>query len=367
MSMNNEKKYDYSVFIGRFQPPHLGHIRSMVHALEISEKLIVIIGSANASRDLRNPFTDNDRVEMIKSSLEEMDVDTSRVYFDFVQDRFYQNKHWITDVQKTVNSRMARNGWKDKYNVTLIGYKKDDTSWYLNAFKHWDFTETNAYTHVEGLRDSLNSTEIRNLFYREQLPYIQNVVTESTFEYLRNMMKGPDFKWLVKEFQFATAYEKNFSIPTGWSMNAYTADAVVIQSGHILLIQREAPPGAGLWALPGGHVGCNETSDETVIRELREETKIDVPEKVLAGSIKGFRLFEHPDRSLRARLPTVMGRTITVAYAIVLNDANPLPKVKGASDAYKAWWFPLSEVAQMRNKMFEDHYDIAHCFIDQLD
>ena len=366
--MNTKHKtYDYAVFIGRFQPPHKGHIESMIQALDIADNLIVIIGSANSSRDLRNPFDDGDRELMIKDSLVEYGIDTSRVYFEFVQDRFYQNKLWITDVQTTVQHRMGRIGWKDKYKVTLVGYEKDDTSWYLNAFPQWDFTEIDAYTHIEGLKNTLNSTQIRDLYYREQLPYIETVVTDFTFNYLREMMKSPIFEWLQKEYEFAKSYEDQIKIPKQWSMNAYTADAVVIQSGHILLVERKDPPGAGLWALPGGHVGRNETSDQAAIRELREETKIDVPTRVLRGSIKDSRLFEHPDRSLRARLPTVLGRTITMAYAFVLNDANPLPKVKGESDAFKAWWFPLSEFATMRNEIFEDHYDIAHYFIDQLD
>ena len=365
--MNTENRYDYAVFIGRFQPPHAGHIESMRQALEIADRLIVLIGSANSSRDLRNPFTDHDREQMIKGSLYEIGVDCDRVFFEFVQDRFYQNKQWVTDVQKIVQLRTERNGWKDKYNITLVGYEKDDTSWYLNAFPQWDFSEIDAYTHIEGLQDTLNSTEIRSLFYREQFPYFQGVVTKYTFEYLKKMLNTEAFKWLQEEYKFAIEYEKQFKIPEQWSMNAYTADAVVIQSGHILLVQRKAPPGAGLWALPGGHVGRNETSDQAAIRELREETKIDVPEKVLRGSIKSSRLFEHPERSLRARVPNVLGRTITMAYAFVLNDASPLPKVRGESDAFKAWWFPLSEFVGMRNVLFEDHYDIAHYFIDQLD
>jgi len=363
---NEENKYDYAVYIGRFQPPHKGHLESMQHALKIADRLIVVIGSANSSRDLRNPFTDHDRNTMIVGSFDEYDIDPERVDFEYVQDRFYQNKQWIADVQKTVHDRMNRNGWRDKYNVTLIGYEKDNTSWYLNSFPHWDFSEIKAYTHAEGLKNTLNSTQIRDLFYREQLPYIQNVVTEFTFQYLKNMMREDVYEWLQNEYSFAVNYEKSFKIPDGWSFNAYTADAVVIQSGHILLVQRKSAPGAGLWALPGGHVGVNETSEEAVVRKLREETKIDVPEKVLRGSIKASKLFEHPERSLRARLPNVLGRTITNAYAFVLNDASPLPKVRGESDAYKAWWFPLNKFVTMRNELFEDHYDIAHYFIDQL-
>ena len=65
-----------------------------------------------------------------------------------------------------------------------------------------------------------------------------------------------------------------------------TVDAVVVQSGHILLVKRGDMPGKGLWALPGGFLNQEETMLDGAIRELKEETKIKVPVPVLKGSIK---------------------------------------------------------------------------------
>jgi bifunctional NMN adenylyltransferase/nudix hydrolase len=62
-----------------------------------------------------------------------------------------------------------------------------------------------------------------------------------------------------------------------------TVDAVVVQSGHVLLVKRKAMPGAGLWALPGGFLNQEETLLDGAIRELKEETKIKVPVPVLKG------------------------------------------------------------------------------------
>lgn len=61
----------FALFIGRFQPYHLGHLIATKWILEREEKLIVGIGSAQYSHTLENPFTAGERVEMILATLEE--------------------------------------------------------------------------------------------------------------------------------------------------------------------------------------------------------------------------------------------------------------------------------------------------------
>jgi bifunctional NMN adenylyltransferase/nudix hydrolase len=134
-----------------------------------------------------------------------------------------------------------------------------------------------------------------------------------------------------------------------------TVDAVVVQSGHVLLVQRGDMPGKGLWALPGGFLNQGETMLDGAIRELKEETKIKVPVPVLKGSNKGSKTFDAPNRSQR-------GRTITQAFYIDLGFAEELPRVKGSDDAEKAFWVPLSEVVAKRDQFFEDHFHIISYF-----
>jgi nicotinamide-nucleotide adenylyltransferase len=57
------------LFIGRFQPFHLGHKSCIDFALSRVKDLIIIVGSAQTSHELRNPFTGGERVLMIKESL----------------------------------------------------------------------------------------------------------------------------------------------------------------------------------------------------------------------------------------------------------------------------------------------------------
>ena len=55
-----------------------------------------------------------------------------------------------------------------------------------------------------------------------------------------------------------------------------TIDAVIIKDQSILLIKRGAEPFKSYWATPGGYVGWDETIEEVVKREVKEETNLDV-------------------------------------------------------------------------------------------
>ena len=360
----------FAAYIGRFQPPHVGHISTIKYCLNVADIAIIILGSSNASRDVKNPFSDVERVKMLRNCFS--DEENGRIVISFVEDRYYQNVHWVNAVQQAVMSETLKFGWSDKPDITLVGYKKDRSSWYLDCFKHWKEVLIEAHKGDVDYAEVINSTEIRHLLFEGRISYIKSVVHPAVYDFIKEFMLTQTYSQLKAEYYAHLQYEKIFqNIPEGWAINAYTGDAVVIQSGHILLVRRADMPGKGLWALPGGHVHSNETSEDTAIRELREETSLKIPEKVLRGSIKNKRVFENPDRSLRCRVSSPRGRTVTYAYNFVLDDSHPLPKVKGASDASeekggKAWWFPIGEFANMRNQMFEDHYDIAFYFIDQL-
>jgi bifunctional NMN adenylyltransferase/nudix hydrolase len=111
-----------------------------------------------------------------------------------------------------------------------------------------------------------------------------------------------------------------------------------------------------LWALPGGYIDTRETLKQSSLRELKEETKIDVPLPVLAGSIVKQKTYDYPSRSLR-------GRIITECFHYRLNDNFELPKIKGSDDARKAFWLPFAEVVKNSDNFFEDHYDIIEDMI----
>jgi bifunctional NMN adenylyltransferase/nudix hydrolase len=162
------------------------------------------------------------------------------------------------------------------------------------------------------------------------------------------------FETLRAEYRMVQKYKEAWKAAP-FPPTFMTVDAVVVQSGHILLVKRGDMPGKGLWALPGGFLNQEETMLDGAIRELKEETKIKVPVPVLKGSIKDSKTFDHPNRSSR-------GRTITTAFYIDLGFGEELPKVKGSDDAQDARWVPFNEVD--REQMFEDHFAILDNFIN---
>ena len=66
--------------IGRFQPFHLGHLEAVNFALSKVDQLYIGIGSSNKSNESRNPFTADERNQMIKSSLDETTMQRIGLY-----------------------------------------------------------------------------------------------------------------------------------------------------------------------------------------------------------------------------------------------------------------------------------------------
>ena len=64
---------------------------------------------------------------------------------------------------------------------------------------------------------------------------------------------------------------------------AIAVGAIVIDKGALLLVKRDREPARGEWSLPGGRVEVGETLREALVREVREETGIDVDVDGLIG------------------------------------------------------------------------------------
>ncbi|WP_425508306.1 bifunctional nicotinamide-nucleotide adenylyltransferase/Nudix hydroxylase [Tahibacter amnicola] len=340
-------RFDYLVFIGRFEPFHNGHHAVVRHALGLAAKVIILVGSAGKPRSTRNPWNANEREVMIRAAV---GAEADRLLIRPLSDHLYNETAWISLVQRQVAAAIADDGGAADARVGLVGRDKDASSYYLREFPQWELCNVQ---HCE----VLSATEIRDhLFSADEggQLLIKANVPPPVAAMLEAFRRTPGYAQLSREFTFLKNYRK------AWDSAPYpptfvTVDAVVVYSGHLLLVRRGAEPGKGLWALPGGFLGQDEHLIDAALRELREETRLKIPAPVLKGSLKAQRVFDHPDRSTR-------GRTITHAFHFEFASGD-LPPVRGSDDADKAGWMPIAEALALEEQFFEDHYHIVQHFL----
>jgi len=107
--------------------------------------------------------------------------------------------------------------------------------------------------------------------------------------------------------------------------------AVVICDGKILLEKRRNDPGKGKWSIPGGLVELGEGTEETVIREVKEETGLDVEKPEHLDVVDNIDFDENGK---------VKYHFIIIDYFVRLRGGE----VKAESDAEELRWVPLGEV-----------------------
>lgn len=162
------------------------------------------------------------------------------------------------------------------------------------------------------------------IVYEERKPNPSPKVEELNVDVINEFaVRGPNENYEVEE-QYCYKYPRP----------AVTADCIVFtkeRTPKVLLIERGSDPFKGCWAFPGGFLDMDETTDECAIRELKEETGLEVMRVQPIGT------YSKVDRDPR-------GRTITVAYLAVIE--SPM-EVKGQDDAAKAQWFPIDELPEL--------------------
>lgn len=128
--------------------------------------------------------------------------------------------------------------------------------------------------------------------------------------------------------------EKEFLMqyrPGEYSRPSVAVDLVIFArpeaKTELLMIRRGGHPCLGMWALPGGFVGPEETTEAAALRELKEETNAEGKDLELLG------VFSDPWRDPRTRV-------ISVAY-LALTDLQG-QCIQAGDDANHVRWFEAS-------------------------
>ena len=350
--------YRAAVLIGRFQPFHNSHLEVVQQGLLLADKVIIVVGSAKAAPNIKNPWSFEQRKQMIRDALMKAGISAYRIEIVPVRDYYNNENLWIRDIQNQVSEYTNPGD-----SVALLGHYKDNSSYYLKYFPQWEFVP------VKSTRP-LNASDIRKSMFEEGKIPVDDVPS-AIYQWLHSWMCEVGPSWTAGtdgvsftadmgarqgEWAFIKKYKEQWA-SAPFPPTFVTVDAVVVCSGHILVVKRKFDPGKGLMALPGGFVKQNERLQDAALRELKEETGIRLDKLILENAIVDSHTFDHPDRSLR-------GRTLSTAFYIKLKDGD-LPEVKGSDDAERATWIPLMDVMAKEEHFFEDHAHIISFFVNR--
>lgn len=358
--------YDTAIYIGRFEPVHNAHLALLRQALERARQVIVVIGSAWQARSPRNPFTWQERADMLRQALPE--AERARLQLLPVRD-YYDEPVWAQAVRRGVAALTAPGA-----RIALVGHFKDATSNYLRSFPGWQLIPLPRQGDIDAstLRDAyfgaataaqastpadapssglLAAVDAALLPWKEHIP-------RATLAFLRDFAQKPEYAALQHEWRVLRDYRAS------WASAPYppvfvTVDAVLRCQEHVLVIRRAHAPGKGQLAVPGGFIEQKETLWQSCLRELAEETHCALPEAALRAALRQVQVFDHPERSQR-------GRTITHAHYFDLGTA-PFPAVQADDDALQAQWLPIAALAGMEDQFFEDHFHILDRFLGLTD
>lgn len=112
-------------------------------------------------------------------------------------------------------------------------------------------------------------------------------------------------------------------------MRPFACDGVIIKDKKIVLIRRGAEPFKGQWAVPGGRIEDNESAEACLVREMKEETNLDVePIRLIA-------IYSDPERDPR--------KVIAVSYLCRVVGGN----LKAGDDAGDAKWFDIDKLPEL--------------------
>ena len=345
---------DMAVLVGRFQPFHDAHLALLTRALAIAPRVVVVVGSAFQARTPRNPFTWTERAGMIRHALPE--AQRERVTIVPMRD-YYDEARWVASVREAAAALVAP---ETSSRITLVGHFKDATSGYLAAFAGWTLDSVERLPGADGaqLRDALFASLPEDthapISLDAALAAFVDQAPPSTVAFLRAWTALPFFAELAVEWRMLKRYKEAWRAAP-YAPTFVTVDAVLQCAGKVLLIRRGKAPGRGLLAVPGGFIEARETTWQSCLRELEEETHLKLLEETMRRCLRSVAVFDHPDRSQR-------GRTITHAHHFDLGDRE-LPEVRADDDAASVDWVPVAELAAMEDRFFDDHFHMLDHFL----
>ncbi len=332
----------------RGEPLHEGHVGNIRAAKARCRTLVVLVGSSNVARDYRNPFTYDERREMITACFP-MEVADGSIVIRPMPDFFRNNKGWAANTKRIVREVAKDVGQRygfvvDDSVTALAGFRKDKaTSEYLDMFPEWGDIMLKERISL------IDATAIREAYFKRDSTILADYLPQPVVRFLERFRLNPAFGLIVDEREeidhCRAVYNKD-------DPENFTGDILIRHRSKSLLIKRGGRYGYGLWAFPGGLRDEGEDFLDASLRELTEETGlVDLNENItiefLKQCVKTEIYNDTKGRDLR-------GRYTTKLFVIVLPDDMPEPKIEPRDDAKEVHWVDHETIPQ--TCFFADHY-----------
>ena len=316
----------------------------------MADHVLVIVGSAYRAPTPRNPFCWETRSEMLLQSLNA--DERSRVTVLPLRD-YFDTDRWSRQLAKIVTNFAVENGIESS-NILLVSRLEQSFVYDHACLSSWQHVKLDRFAEIDSssIRSCLFSrvnAKYSNSSSKYAIDDLVNLLPVNVAKSIVNWMNKEQFRVLADEWLMLHEYKESWrSAP--YTPIFVTADSVVRCGDKVLLVERGKAPGKGLWAVPGGYLEPHELIFRSALRELAEETCIDLDASELESHCKMSFVSDHPNRSER-------GRIITHAYFF---DLGPriLPQVTAADDASHVVWMDIGKIAELESQFHDDHFMI---------
>lgn len=329
------------------------HANTVVKAAETSDLVVILVTEADAHRSIINPFSFEERSELIKSVFSDLWAE-DRLRIVSVPTRLYSDNDESYAMQAICHllDQLNLDTTQPDIEIKVQGQLMEEAAAASGA---WELVRASVKAPLE------QSSLIENYLLSDE----PIDASDPMGRFLRTFRQTEAFKELQNECQ------DKHSILTKFGTGPFdTADAICTYNDKVLLITRKNPPFRHCYATPGGLLDPNEDALTAAIRELLEETEMRVPTYLLTGGQTSADASwdvvteEFLRERVRNQTPTQFdsstrdprGDYRANAFWFDLSDLPTPPKVIGRDDANKAEWIPIDELTT--SKMAFDHYAI---------
>jgi bifunctional NMN adenylyltransferase/nudix hydrolase len=341
------------VVIGRFRGFHKYHMDHIVRAANENDIVMILIGSSNRRVSIKNPFTADETMRMIEENVRVEAVPNGRIppnvyiAYRFLPDNPLDNEAWADNAVHMVEPYVS-----SPEDVTIYGCDKDSSTFYFKLFPQWK----QSLTESDG--SNFDATQLREAWFKGEQSSAhlfrmknEGFISTETFWFLNRVRYKES---LQEEWEFYQKEKERFAdYPFPDTLSFSCGDAVVKWQDEILFIVRGKAPGKDCLALPGGFKNRNETFFDAAIRELYEETRMNISPAALMQCVQNDELFDDPSRSIG----------IPRATLAVLFDVTEMfeerPEIYPADDAVGFEWIKTNRLDDVATRIYDDHMFIV--------